>query len=240
MKRIYDQAGVAARDGGFAVTLDGRVVMTPAKSALVLPNEAVATAVADEWQVQGDEIKPDTMPLMRLACSAIDRVAIVRDQVVDEVAAYAATDLLCYRAERPAALAARQHAVWQPLLDWAAAEFGAPLQVTDGLTPLRQSDAALAAYRAPVEAVDVLMLTGLHAATSACGSLVLGLALRRRRIDAEGAFAASQLDETYQIEKWGEDAEAVARLAVIRADIAAAGRLLRLVEAGAGVARAAR
>lgn len=240
MKRVYDQAGVAARGDGFAVTLDGRPVMTPAKSRLVLPTEALAAAIAREWQDQDEEVRPDAMPLMRLACAAIDRVSGARDQVVDEVAAYAGTDLLCYRADQPDELAARQSAVWQPLLDWAAEAFGERLQVTAGLVPLQQSAAALAAYRAPVAAADDLTLTGLHAATTACGSLVLGLALARRRIDAESAYAASQLDEIYQIEKWGDDAEAAQRLSAIRDDIAAAERLFRLLEAGPGVARTAR
>jgi chaperone required for assembly of F1-ATPase len=171
------------------------------------------------------------MPLTRLAATAIDRTAAKRDEIVVEIANYAATDLVCYRAERPPALAARQEAAWQPLIDWAAGRYDAGLAVTAGVVPTPQSPASLKAYAGVVAAFDDFRLTALQAATAACGSLIIALALFERRLDADSAFAASQLDETFQIEAWGEDAEATHRREVLAADIAAAARFLELLGA---------
>jgi chaperone required for assembly of F1-ATPase len=169
------------------------------------------------------------MPLTRLAATAIDRTVLKRAEIVAEIANYAATDLVCYRAEHPPALAMRQEAAWQPLIDWAAGRYDAGLTVTAGIVPQPQSPTSLKAFAAAVGAQDDFRLTALQAATAACGSLVIALALLEGRLDAEAAFAASQLEETFQIEAWGEDAEAAARRAALAADIAAAARFLELL-----------
>src|SRR5262249_2321603 len=161
----------------------------------------------------------------------IDRVGPQRDKIIDEVAGYAETDLVCYRAERPADLVARQHAVWQPLVDWATLNFDAPLLVATGVLPRRQPPKVLAAIRRAVAARDTLLLTGLHAATTTCGSVVGGLALAEGRLDVEGAWQAAQLDETYQIEQWGDDHEAAARRTELRRDLEAIERFFHLLSA---------
>ncbi|HET8727246.1 MAG TPA: ATP12 family protein [Alphaproteobacteria bacterium] len=201
--------------------LDAKPLRTPARAPLVLPTRPLAEAIAAEWAAQEGQLRPGEMHRTQLAVTAIDRVAPNREAVIDEVTAYGGTDLLCYRAEAPLALAERQHAVWQPHLDWCAVAFDAPLAVTRGIIHRAQSEAALASLRRAVAAQDDLRLTALHTATVALGSLVLGLALIGRRIDAEEAFAASVLDEDFQIERWGEDAEAARRRAAIRAELAA-------------------
>ncbi len=231
MKRVYKKVETRRVDGGWGIALDGREMRTPGRNAMVLPNEALAAAVAAEWDAQQDEIRPATMPLSRLAATAIDRTGPLRHLVVSEVANYAGTDLVCYRAERPPALTARQQAVWEPLIDWARQRYDATLTVTSGILPTPQPDATLAAFTAAVAAQDDFRLTALHGLTAACGSLVIALALLEGRLDAEAAFAASQLDETFQIEAWGEDAEAARRRRALAADIAAAARLLKLLTA---------
>ncbi|HEV2336611.1 MAG TPA: ATP12 family protein [Stellaceae bacterium] len=231
MKRRYTTVETRPVGGGWGVALDGKTMRTPIKQELVLPNAALAAAISAEWEAQRDEIRPATMPLFRLAATAIDRTAAQRDLVVKEVASYAGTDLLCYRAERPPALVARQHAVWQPLIDWASRRYGATLAVTSGVVPTAQSPATMRAFAAAVTAEDDFRLTALHSLTAACGSIVIALALREDRLDAEAAFAASQLDETFQIEAWGEDAEATARRRALAADIEAAARFIALLEA---------
>ncbi|HVI52695.1 MAG TPA: ATP12 family protein [Candidatus Sulfotelmatobacter sp.] len=228
MKRFYKQAAVAAAAEGFAVTLDGRTVKTPEKSPLVLPYAALAEAVAGEWLAQVDEIKPHTMPLTQLASTALDRVAGKRRPVVEHVLNYAGTDLLCYRAESPSDLVARQHGLWQPVLDGVSAALGVEIDVTSGILPIVQPDATMAALRRHVEAYDDWRLTALQAAVAGMGSLFLGLSMIDGRLTAEEAFAASQLDETYQIEFWGDDAEAIKRREALRNDIAAAGRFVEL------------
>jgi chaperone required for assembly of F1-ATPase len=229
MKRAYKQVTTRPVDAGWGVVLDGKPMRTPGKNELVVPSEALAAAIAAEWDAQQDEIRPAAMPLTRLAATAIDRTAAQRDQVVDEIAGYAGTDLLCYRADHPPALAAREQAVWQPLIDWATSRYDAALAVTSGVIPTRQSPVVLKAFAAAVAAHDNFRLTALHALTTACGSLVIALAVMEGQFDAAEAFAASQLDETFQIEQWGEDAEAAARRDALAADIAASARFLDLL-----------
>jgi chaperone required for assembly of F1-ATPase len=231
MRRVYREATARQVEGGWGIALDGRPMRTPARHELVVPSAALATAIAAEWDAQQDEIRPATMPLTRLAATAIDRTGAQRDLVVAETANYAGTDLVCYRADHPPALAARQQAEWQPLLDWAMLRYDAGLAVTNGILPQPQSPAALKAFAAAVAAQDDFRLTALHAMTAACGSLVIALALMEGRLDAGAAFAASQLDETFQIEAWGEDAEAAARRRALAEDIAAAERFVQLLDA---------
>ncbi|MFQ6017699.1 MAG: ATP12 family chaperone protein, partial [Kiloniellaceae bacterium] len=210
IKRFYETAAAEPCDplrDGFGVVLDGRAIRTPAKARLIVPTRALAEALAAEWAEQGAEVDPRAMPLTRLACTAIDWVGANRRQVVADVAAYGGHDLLCYRAEAPAGLATRQQAVWQPLLDWAARRFDAPLAVTAGIVSVPQPPEALAALRRAVEGLSDMELVALNAAVTAAGSLVIGLALAAGRIGPDEAFAAAQLDETYQIARWGEDPE---------------------------------
>lgn len=229
MRRVYKKAEARPAEGGWSVALDGRPMRTPAKNDLVVPSEALAEALAVEWDAQRDEIRPATMPLTRLAATAIDRTRMQREQVVADTAKYAGTDLVCYRADHPPALIARQEAEWQPLIDWAMRRYDAGLAVTSGIVPRPQSPASLKAFAAAVAALDDFRLTALHAMTTACGSLVIALALMEGRLDAPSAFAASQLDETFQIEAWGEDAEAAARRRALAEDIAAAEHFVQLL-----------
>jgi chaperone required for assembly of F1-ATPase len=232
MKRVYKLATSGPIDGGFGVALDGRALRTPGKQALVVPSAALAAAIAVEWDAQTDEIRPAEMPLYRLAATAIDRTAPFRDRVVADIANYAGTDLVCYRASEPAALAAHQQAVWQPLVDWATQRYDAALAVTAGVIPTGQPAAALKAFAAAIAALDDFRLTAVQALTGACGSLVVALALLEGRVDPVHAFAASQLDETFQIAAWGEDAEATQRRSALAAEIAVAARFLDLLAAG--------
>jgi chaperone required for assembly of F1-ATPase len=228
MKRFYKQAGVVPVADGHGVTLDGRLVKTPGKRDLVVPSPALAAAMAAEWEAQQGEVRREAMPLTRLAGVTIDRNSVEREAVVRQVAHYAETDLVCYRATRPPALAARQHEVWQPLVDWATARYDAPLAVTAGVIPASQPAASLAAFTKVVVGHDAFSLTALHAATQACGSLVIALALLEGRLDPDEAFAASQLDESFQIEAWGEDGEQAKRRAALAAEITAAARFISL------------
>ena len=186
MKRFYQKAEPAKRAGGYAIALDGKPIKTPGKRDLLVPSGALAAAIAEEWNAQETEVRPATMPLTRLATTTVDRVATQRDAIVRQTANYAGTDLVCYRAAHPPALAARQQAVWQPLIDWAVLRYDAPLVVTTGVIPTTQSATSLRAFAAAVAEQDDFALTALHVATAACGSLVIALgadrgASRRRR-----------------------------------------------------------
>lgn len=229
IKRFYKDAAVQAGDHGFSIVLDGKAIKTPGARLLAVPSPRLADVIAEEWRSQGEQILPSSMPMTQLASTALDRVGPERPHITQQLMNYAGTDLLCYRAATPADLVARQTAAWQPLLDWAAQSLDAPLVTTTGLTAVAQPAGALAALLRHVESHDDWRLTAIQSATAAMGSLILGLALAAGRLDAEAAFQASQTDETYQIELWGEDWEAADRRAELRADIEAAARFLGLL-----------
>ncbi|MFP6759091.1 MAG: ATP12 family protein [Alphaproteobacteria bacterium] len=232
MRRFWETVSIVAIDdgGGHGVALDSRPIKTPARHVLQVPTAALAAAIADEWRSQGETVAPATMPQMTFACTAIDRVAPQREAVIDEIAGFAGTDLLCYRADEAPVLVERQTAHWQPVLDWAAVRFDATLAITAGVVPVRQSAAALAAVRHAVAANDDMCLAALHAVTSVTGSVVLGLALVEGPLDAARVSAASLLDERFQAERWGEDDEATARRAALEAEIANVARFLILLK----------
>lgn len=225
-KRFYKQALVVPEGGKFRIHLDSRPVRTPAKAILELPSEKAAIAVAAEWQAQGDKVNPLTMPFTRLANTAIDRVSAGRDFVVDELCRYGASDLICYRAEGPDKLVARQAAGWDGLLAWLRDAYGVELKVTTGILYVNQEAGDMARLCLIVEGFDDFMLVGLHHATTLAGSFVIGLALAAGHLAAPEAAALSSIDERFQAEIWGEDAEITERLRRQAADLAAAAEFI--------------
>ena len=216
--RRFWRAEEVVREGeGWGVRLDGRPVRTPSRRALVVPTEAMAKALAAEWTAQGDVVDPASMPVTRAANSAIDKVAGHRQEVIDALAAYGETDLLCYRAEGPETLTSRQAEAWDPVLDWAHEAFGARLVSVAGVMPHPQSPSALARLHVAVAGLDAFELTGFHDLVTLSGSLVLGLAVERGRLSPLKAWELSRVDEEYQAELWGRDEEAE-RVAAIRRD----------------------
>ena len=173
MKRFYTEVGTRRDGSGWVVLLDGRPVRTPARALLAVPAEALAVDIGEEWRAQGDEIEPGSMRLTRLATTVVDLMPARRPDAIAEAAGYAGTDLLCYRAEHPAELVARQARAWQPWLDWAERQYDARLTVAAGIMPVTQPDAALRALQAAVERLDDWRLVGLHAVTTLLGSLIL-------------------------------------------------------------------
>jgi chaperone required for assembly of F1-ATPase len=227
-RRFWTAASVVPATGGFTVQLDGKPVRTPLKAPLILPTEALAQAVAAEWQAVAGKVDPEVMPFTRTANSAIDKVAPQAAEVAAMLASYGGSDLLCYRAEGPEALAARQAQAWDPLLDWADATFGAPLVTTAGVMPVEQSPASLAALSRQVETLSPFQLCAFHDLVAISGSLVLALAVIRQRLTAQAAWALSRLDEDWQIALWGEDEEATAVALRKQADFLQADRFFGL------------
>jgi chaperone required for assembly of F1-ATPase len=207
-KRFWKNAGFEPVDGGFAVQLDGRNLKTPAKTQVIVPTEAMAQAIAEEWQAQGDEIDPMSMPVTRSANAALDKVATQHAEVADMLAEYGATDLLCYRAENPVELITRQADAWDPVLDWAEKRLGARLRPVSGVIFESQDDSALDALRAQVHALDNFQLAAFHDLVSLSGSLVLGFAAVHEYQPAEELWTLSRTDELWQEEQWGRDEEA--------------------------------
>lgn len=225
MKRFYRAVTVGVLpSGGFAVYLDGRPIKTPGKAVLALP-QAHAEALAEEWRGQGEDFDPAAMTLTRCANTALDRVRGAEAAVADALTANL-SDLLCYRAPAPEALVERQNAAWSPLLDWACDRFGARLTVGVGAAYVEQPPEALARLRQVLLRRDAFALTALAGIVAILGSLVLALALAEGRLTAEEAYGLSRLDETFQNERWGTDAEAEARSQAIFAELTALAKFL--------------
>jgi chaperone required for assembly of F1-ATPase len=208
MRRFYGSVAVETLAEDFAVTLDGRPARLPRAAPLVLPTRSLAGAVAEEWRSQAETIDPESMPLTRLAHEALNAAGAGRDTIVKAIMRFAQTDLLCYRASEPPALVERQEAAWQPLLDWMSEAHGARLRVTRGVMPVEQPADAVLALQRTLEALDTFALIATASAARASGSLVIALGLVSGRIGTEDAFNLSQLDENFQMERWGSDAEA--------------------------------
>lgn len=225
-KRFYEAAGVAEGEGGYTLVLDGRPARTPARSPLALPTRPLAEAVAAEWQAQGQTIDPAAMPLTRLANSAIDGVAPRRDAVLDDLAAYAGTDLVAYRAGSPDSLVAAQAAAWDPVLDWAREALGVRLILGEGVMHVAQPETSVAAIRAALrETEGAFRLAALHAMTTLAGSVLIALATARGHLSPAEGWLAANVDEDFQARVWGYDAEAAARRADREAEFLAAARM---------------
>ena len=225
-KRFYTRAGVAETPDGFAITLDDKQVRTPSGRPLAAPNLGIAEAIAAEWNAHAELIDPLSMPMTRLANSVVDAVVDRVDDVTEDVAKYLGSDLLFYRAGHPEALVAREAAVWDPLLFWAADALGARFILAEGVVHVRQPDSAIEAARAALPS-DPWSVAAVHVVTTLTGSALLALALLRGVVDQDQAWAAAHVDEDWNAEKWGVDEEVAARRAARLVDFRAAASILR-------------
>lgn len=226
MKRFHKLASVGPDN---AVLLDGRPVRTPARASLALPNETLAAAVAAEWVAQGETIEPGTMPLTGLANAAIDQVTPDSAAFARPLAAYAESDLLCYRADAPPGLIAAEAAAWDPLLTWARARYDVHFEVTEGIVHRPQPEPTIARLCAALNAMPPFALAAMNPLVTVGGSLVAALAVAEGAIDAAAAFDATHVDELWQAAHWGEDPLALAARDARKRDFLAAARFLELL-----------
>jgi len=231
-KRFYKDVAVAEGEGGFIVQLDGRAVKTPGKALLVLPTEAAARLIADEFAAQGETLDLASMPVYRLVNTAIDGVANDPQAVVEDILRFSSSDLLCYRADGPETLVARQNEAWDSVLDWARATLGARFVLAEGVIHVDQPRDAITAIGIHLnQRAESLRLAALHVMTTLTGSALLALAVDFGELDAETAWKAAHVDEDFQAEHWGHDAEALARRANRKRDMMAAAQLLEAIRA---------
>jgi len=228
-RRFYTTAATVERDGRWSVELDGRPVRTPGRQGLSVATRALGVALAEEWNGQGSHIDPGSMPLTRLVNTAIDGVRERKAEVALDVAKYAGSDLLCYRADRPEELVARQRLVWDPPLAWMERQLGVRFKRQVGLMPVDQDAAVGDAVARVASDLDAFRLTALHVMTTLLGSAVLAVGVLRQHLTAEAAWDAAHVDEDWQIAEWGEDAEATLRRQKRWREMAAAAELLRLL-----------
>lgn len=230
MKRFWKVASVDPEEDGWTVKLDDRPVRTPARAPLVVPTEAVAEAIAGEWRSVDDEIDPRAMPLTGLANAAIDLVAPDRQAFAAGLARYAEADLACYRAEGPRALVERQEESWDALLAWARRRYDVDFATTSGIVHVDQPEATVERLSHAVAALDAFDLAGLSPLVTVGGSLVAGLAMLEKAVTAKQAWDAVSIDERWQLEQWGADAEAEKALESRKADFLAAASFLQLLD----------
>lgn len=226
--RKFKVVSVVEADGRFQIQVDGKPAYTPERRVLESPQRALIDAVAAEWSGEGRALNPSAMPLTRLLATQIDRVAPQRTAIIAGLVTYIESDVLCYRAPEPPELKTRQDNVWQPVLNWLAQTFGVDLASVDGITPIRQSEAASGAMIAALEKLNDAALTALQAAASVTNSLGLSMALVHGRMNAPAVHAAAHLDELFQIEKWGDDDIPRQRREAVAADLDAIDRFLKL------------
>ncbi|MCB1381544.1 MAG: ATPase [Notoacmeibacter sp.] len=230
-KRFYSEAGVSEAEGGFAVTLDGKVLRTPSRKLLALPTRAAADLVAGEFAAQVDVINPLTMPVLRLVNAALDGVAQYPDAVADDILRFSGSDLLCYRADTPERLVVAQAEAWDPVLGWLRDVQGATFLLAQGVIHQEQPAEAIAAFGKAMEGLrDPLRLACLHSMTTLTGSAMLALAVARGFLSAEQGWAAAHVDEDWNIGQWGEDDEAKARRAARKIEMMAAASLLQALD----------
>lgn len=227
VRRFYKAVSVEPDGDGFSIRLDGKPVKTPSAKPVSLPTETAARLVADEYAMQGDGIDPLTMPVTRLVNTAIDGVAIDPQAVLEDMLRFASSDLVCYRAEGPDALVTRQADAWDPILDWVRSVLGAHFSLAEGVMHVDQPREAIGAIGVHLrQRDDAFRLAALHVITAITGSALLALALEAGAIDRETAWAAAHVDEDWNIEHWGLDAEAGARRVARKRDMMGAAALI--------------
>lgn len=231
MKRFWKAVSVsAATGGGWTILLDGRPVRTPARAALAVPQRALAEAIAAEWDAQTQDIDPDAMPMTGFANAVIDRIAPDPAIFVADLAGYGESDVLCYRAEAPPPLVTRQAERWDPLLDWARARYDIHFEIVTGVMHRDQPPATVRRLGDALAACDPFRLAAMSSLVTISGSLVTALAVLEGHVDADTAFDVTHLDELWQIELWGEDAQAATQRGLHRRDFLAAARFLSLLD----------
>jgi chaperone required for assembly of F1-ATPase len=231
VKRFWKDVNVEQRDDGWGLTLDGKPLRTPARAALAVPVELLAHAIAEEWRENEETVEPRAMPLTGLANAAVDRVRPDRQAFSAGLARYAEADLACYRAEGPRALVDRQEQDWDPLLVWARRRYDVDFVITSGLMHVAQPEATVERLTHAVESLDAFRLAALLPLVTIGGSLVAGLGLIEKALTPGQAWEAVSLDDRWQIEHWGADAEAVTALENRQRDFLAAARFLELLDA---------
>jgi chaperone required for assembly of F1-ATPase len=230
MKRFWSTTSVTAQDGAFAVQLDARPLKLPGGTALSVPFQPLAAAIAAEWEAAPDNFTPDNVPLTRLATTAQDRVRLHRAAIIGQLAAYGVNDLLCYRATDPASRAA-EDAAWAPWTGWAEQRFGITLAIATGIMPVEQNTAVQAAFTTALEAMSDYALAGLGVIVPALGSLILGLAIEADALPPGEACRLAALEELAQEQRWGSDPETETRRHKRTEDVAESARFMVLCRA---------
>jgi len=230
LKRFWKSAAVVEVDGGYAVEIDGRRVKTPARADLKVPAKALADAIAVEWNECADEFDPRAMPMTGLANAAIDRIAPDKGQFAAGLARYGESDLTCYRAEGPETLVERQSESWDALLGWARRRYDVDFSTCSGVMHIPQPEETVRKLGHAVASLDAFHLAGLSPLVTIGGSLVAGLSVLERMMPAAEAWEAVSLDDRWQMEQWGADAEAQAALDARRSDFLTGARFLELLD----------
>lgn len=218
LKKFYKKASVKGKKAPFAIALDGRVMKTPLKATLEIPSRALARAIAKEWNTQEEFVDLSQMYLTKYANTAVDRVEIRKENIVDEIVAFASSDMVCYRADLPQGLVEMQANAWDPVLKWASDKHGLNFICVAGIIYASQPEATLVAAHGVLTAHDAYTLTAIHNLTTLTGSALLAMAIVDEAISADEAWNAAHVDEDWNIAQWGTDEDAIKRRELRRND----------------------
>ena len=217
-KRFWKNAQVKSVSDGFVIELDGQVIRTPSKALLKVSSQKIAKQIAFEWMAQKEVVDPATMPNTRMANSVIDKIMVNREAVIEMLAEYAGSDLLCYRATTPQGLINQQNKIWNPILDWSKNSLLAPMLTTSGVIHIEQNIKSIGIYQDKLEAMNPYQLAGMHDLITISGSFVISMALISNQLNVSEAWYAATVDERWQENQWGIDDEAAEALEKRRLD----------------------
>ena len=226
MKRFWEAAAVVEVKGGLGITLDGKPLKTPARVALCVPTRPLADAIAAEWNASAETIDPRAMPMTSLTNAAIDRAG---NEIAAGLSKFGESDLTCYRAADPPPLVAKQTEAWDVMLNWARRRYDVDFATCSGIIHVPQPPETICRLGHAVHALDPFRLAALSPLVTISGSLVAGLAVIEQAMPADAIWDAVSIDEQWQLEQWGSDAEAEAMLEARRIEFLAAARFVDLL-----------
>ncbi len=229
-KFLYNEvAAQMSADGNFMIKVDGQVFKTP-NGETVVGNGMLIKALAEELKTQKTELNFHDMPLTRYVFTAFDRVRGRRDSVINEIVRYVETDLLCYRVSSPQELVKKQDKLWQPLVDWSKDKYGIGLITSVGTLSILQDPATLKKVHQIIKLMNNFRLTGMYKAVALSGSAIVGLAILEGTLTVEKAWKIANLEESWQLERWGHDTELLERLTISKKEFADLGHFLSLIK----------
>ncbi|XP_044465392.1 ATP synthase mitochondrial F1 complex assembly factor 2-like [Mangifera indica] len=209
-KRFYKKVSTREADdgNGWTVMLDYRTLKTPSKRPLKLPTLALAKAVGAEWEYQQlDGIRPFTMPLMKLACTALERVPLTRPKIIDHLMKKFDQDLVFCRAPDDNDLTSpvheRQVEKIDPLLNWLESEFGFKPVVFSSFFGGKQEDGLIKAVENLLKKTDDCELAAIDAIAAAAHSLTIAIGIFCGKLQIEEAIELIRLEEDLQVDRWG-------------------------------------
>ncbi len=208
MKKFWKKVSIKKTSpNSFEIMLDERILQTPLKRELVLPNLNLTKEIVKEWDQVSKNINTESMILYGLISTSLDKIIDNRNSYIDDILDYIDTDLICYRAENPKELVELQKNKWDPIILLIEKYIGTKVQVFRGILPKKQHITVHSKLNNIINQFNNFEISALHRITSITGSIFLSLCVLKKDISKNEVFELSFLDELWQAENWGFDEE---------------------------------